>query len=43
MKISKIPDVSFPVDGLKRFEQLQAVGIPMNAQLAALTEKIEQT
>lgn len=39
---SKIKDVSFPVDGLKRFEQLQAVGMPINAQLAALTEKVEQ-
>ncbi|MEY8753615.1 AAA family ATPase [Peribacillus frigoritolerans] len=41
-EISKIPDVSFPVDGLKRLEQLQAVGIPMKAQLAALTEKMDK-
>ncbi|MCZ0872017.1 AAA family ATPase [Peribacillus sp. AS_2] len=41
-EISKIPDVNFPVDGLKRLEQLQAVGIPMKAQLAALTEKMNK-
>ena len=28
-EISEIPDVSFPVDGLKRLEQFQAVGMPM--------------
>ncbi|MGE7761150.1 AAA family ATPase [Peribacillus sp. NPDC097895] len=39
-EISKIKDVSFPVDGLKRLEQLQAVGVPMKAHLAALTEKM---
>ncbi|MGG4265001.1 AAA family ATPase [Peribacillus simplex] len=39
-EISKIKDVSFPVDGLKRLEQLQAVGMPMKAQLAALTDKM---
>ncbi|MED4694291.1 ATP-binding protein [Peribacillus frigoritolerans] len=41
-EISKIPDVNFPVDGLKRLEQLKAVGIPMKAQLAALTEKMNK-
>ncbi|MDQ7860176.1 hypothetical protein RCO48_01280 [Peribacillus frigoritolerans] len=41
-EISKIPDVSFPVDGLKRLEQLQAVGMPMKAQLAALIEKMDK-
>ncbi|MDF9762905.1 uncharacterized protein YhaN [Peribacillus simplex] len=39
-EISKIKDVSFPVDGLKRLEQFQAVGMPMKAQLAALTDKM---
>ncbi|WP_340373014.1 AAA family ATPase [Peribacillus sp. FSL E2-0218] len=41
-EISKIKDVSFPVDGLKRLEQLQAVAMPMKAQLAALTEKLNK-
>lgn len=41
-EIRKIPDVNFPVDGLKRLEQLQAVGIPMKAQLAGLTEKMNK-
>ncbi|MDM5295912.1 AAA family ATPase [Peribacillus simplex] len=39
-EISKIKDVSFPVDGLKRLEQFQAVGMPMKAQLSALTDKM---
>ena len=41
-EISKIKDVSFPVDGLKRLEQLQAVAMPMKAQLSALTEKLNK-
>lgn len=39
-EIGKIKGVSFPVDGLKRLEQLQAVGMPLKAQLAALTDKV---
>ncbi|AOH53827.1 hypothetical protein ABE28_005655 [Peribacillus muralis] len=41
-ELRKIKDVSFPVDGLKRLEQLQAVGMPMKAQLSALTEKLNK-
>ncbi|WP_161809700.1 ATP-binding protein [Peribacillus muralis] len=41
-ELSKVKDVRFPVDGLKRLEQLQAIGRPMKAQLDALTEKLNK-
>ncbi|MCK1992970.1 AAA family ATPase [Peribacillus muralis] len=41
-ELSKVKDVRFPVDGLKRLEQLQAIGRPMKAQLDALTEKLDK-
>ncbi|WP_285767823.1 AAA family ATPase [Peribacillus sp. SI8-4] len=41
-ELSKIKDINFPVDGLKRLEQLQAVGTPMKAQLAALAGKLKK-
>ena len=41
-RLNDLEDTTFPVDGLKRLEQLQAVEIPTNAQLVALNEKVEQ-
>ncbi|MGE7601944.1 AAA family ATPase [Peribacillus sp. NPDC097675] len=40
--LNDIGDATFPVDGLKRLERLQAIEIPTNAQLVALDEKVEQ-
>lgn len=40
-RLSNIKAVTFPVDGLKRFEQLKAIEIPTNAQLATLIERVK--
>ena len=41
-RLNDIGDMNFPSDGLRRLEQLQAVEVPLNAQLAALNEKVRQ-
>ncbi|MFJ7745623.1 AAA family ATPase [Peribacillus sp. NPDC097295] len=41
-RLNDIEDTTFPVDGVKRLERLQAVEIPTNAQLMALNEKVER-
>ncbi|MFJ7677256.1 AAA family ATPase [Peribacillus sp. NPDC097198] len=41
-RLNDIGDMKLPSDGLRRLEQLQAVEVPLNAQLAALNEKVRK-
>ncbi|MDQ0217618.1 hypothetical protein ELQ35_06230 [Peribacillus cavernae] len=41
-ELAKLGDVPFPVDGLKRLEQLVALKIPNNAQLSAMQQKQQE-